>query len=104
MPNLGPVNDSQRALRGSLSKAPSLQEGRKSKREPTPFGPQTDFKLGLGEQWFYISSLFEMEASRANGKKKGSATDRLTEVLTNEIMSVKMKSLSCVRLTETPGL
>ena len=29
-------------------------------------------------------------------KKRGSATDRLTEVLTKEIMSVKMKSLSCV--------
>lgn len=28
----------------------------RAKREPTPFGPQTDFKLGLGEQWFYISS------------------------------------------------
>ena len=31
-------------------------------------------------------------------KKRVSATDRLTEVLTKEIMSVKMKSLSCVWL------
>ena len=29
----------------------------RAKREPIPFGPQTNFKLGVGEQWFYISSV-----------------------------------------------